>query len=121
MTQASIMRDVRNPLGLHFNRKYLKSGQKWPIYGQFTNGRLRDSSEYHMQCKGSIRASLNQKYLKSGQKWPSYGQFTNGRLRDSIKFHVECIGPIRASLEPKRSKIGQEMAELWPIYQREVA
>ena len=81
MTQVSIMCDVRDPLGLHFNPKY----------------------------------------LKSGQKWPSYGQFTNGRLRDSIEFHAGCIGSIRASLERKRSKIGQEMAELWPIYQWEVA
>ena len=29
VTQASIMRNVRDPLELHLNRKYLKSGQKW--------------------------------------------------------------------------------------------
>ena len=81
MTQVSIMQDVWDPLGLHFNQKDLKSGKKWLRYGQFTNGRLRDSSEYHAGCMGSIRVSL----------------------------------------EPKISKIGQEMAELWPIEQREVA
>ena len=81
MTPVSIMRDVWDPLGLH----------------------------------------LNQKDLKSGQKWPSYSQFTHGRLRDSSEYHVGCMGFIGASFEPKRSKIGQEMAELWPIYQREVA
>ena len=31
------------------------------------------------------------------------------------------MGSIRASFGLKRSKIGQEMAELWPIYQWEVA
>ena len=66
MTQASVMRDVRDPLGLHFNRKYLKSGQKWPSYGQFTNGRLRDSSEYHDECKKSIRTSFDPKRFKIG-------------------------------------------------------
>ena len=80
MTQASIMRDVWDPLGLYLIRKYLKSGKKWLSYGQFTNGRLRDSREYHAGCMGSIRASF----------------------------------------ELKISQIGQEMAELWPIYQREV-
>ena len=81
MTPVSIIWDVWDPLGLH----------------------------------------LNQKDLKSGKKWLSYGQFTNGRLRDSSEYHARCIGFIRAFLEPKRSKIGQEIAELWPIYQREVA
>ena len=61
MTQASIMRDVWDPLGLHLNQKYLKSGQKWPSYGQITNGRLHDSSEYHTRCMGSIRASFEPK------------------------------------------------------------
>ena len=64
MTQASIMRDVWDPLGLHLNQKYLKSGKKWPSYGQFTNGRLRDSSEYHAGCMGSIRASFEPKISK---------------------------------------------------------
>ena len=81
MTSVSIMRDVWDPLGLHLNQKYLKSGKKRLSYGQFTKGGLCDSSEYHMECMGSIRASF----------------------------------------ESKRSKIGQETAELWPIYQREVA
>ena len=81
MTQVSIIWDVWDPLRLHLNQKYLKSGKKRLSYGQFTEGRLRDSSEYHMGSMGSIRASF----------------------------------------EPKRSKIGQETAELWPIYQREVA
>ena len=64
---------------------------------------------------------LNQKDLKSGKKWLSYGQFTKRRLRDSSEYHARCKRSIRASFEPKRSKNGQEMAELWPIYQREVA
>ena len=81
MTQVSIIQDVWDSLGLH----------------------------------------LNQKDLKSGKNWPSYGQFTSGRLRDSSEYHAGCMGFIRASFEPKSSKIGQETAELWPIYQREVA
>ena len=81
MTQVSIMQDVWDPLGLHLKQKYLKSGKKRLTYGQFTNGRLCDLSEYH----------------------------------------AGYIGSIRASFEPKISKIGQEMAELWQIYQREVA
>ena len=63
MTQASIMRNVRDPLGLHLNQKYLKSGKKRLSYGQFTNGRLRDSSEYHAGCMGFIRASFEQKKI----------------------------------------------------------
>ena len=47
VTQVSIKRDAWNPLGLHLNQKDLKSGKKWLSYGRFTNGRLRDSSEYH--------------------------------------------------------------------------
>ena len=81
MTPVSIRWDVWDPLGLHVNQKDLKSGKKWLSYGQFTSGRLRDSSEYHTGCMGSISAVF----------------------------------------EPKRSKIGHEMAELWPIYQLEVA
>ena len=81
MTQVSIIRDVWDPGGLHLNPKYLKSVKKWLSNGQFTKGRLRDSSECHMGCMGSMRASF----------------------------------------EPKISKIRQETAELWPIYQREVA
>ena len=55
MTPVSIMRDVWDPLGFHLDPKDLKSGQKRPSYGQFTNGRLRDSSEYHARCKGPSR------------------------------------------------------------------
>ena len=161
VTQASIMRNVRDPLVLHLNQKYLKSGKKRLSYGQFTNKRLRDSSENHAGCMGSIRAFepkrsknqarhgwvfanllmggwvtpvsimqdvwdplglyLNKKVLKSVKKRLSYGRFTNGRLRVSSEYHARCMGSIRASFEPKRSKIRLEMAELWPIYQWEVA
>ena len=82
VTQVSIMRDVWDPLGLHLNQKDLKSGKKWPSYGQFTKGRFRDSCEYHARCKRSIRLHLNQTDLKLGRKWPSYGQLTHGRLRE---------------------------------------
>ena len=68
-----------------------------------------------------IMLHLNQKNLKSGKKQVSYGKFTKGRLRDLSEYHAGCKRSIGASFEPKRSKIGQEMAELWPIYQREVA
>ena len=81
MTPVSITQDVWDPLGRHVNQKVLKTGKKRLSNGQFTKGRLRDSSEYHMGSMGSIKFSF----------------------------------------EPKRSKIGQETAELWPIYQREVA
>ena len=64
---------------------------------------------------------LNQKDLKSGKKQLSFGQFTIERLHDLSDYHTGCIGSIRASFEPKRSKIGQETAQLWPIYQWEVA
>ena len=63
---------------------------------------------------------LNQKDLKSGKKQLSLGQFPIGRLRDLNEYHTGCIGSIRASFEPKTSKIGQK-AQLWPIYQWEVA
>ena len=96
MTQVSIIQDVWDSLGFHLNQKDLKSGKKWPSYGQFTN-------------------------LKSGKKQLSNGQFTSGRLCDSSKHHTGCMGSIRASFELKRSKIGQEMAELWPFYHWEVA
>ena len=64
---------------------------------------------------------LNQKDLKSGKKRLSYSQCTDGRLHDSSEYHVGCMESIRSLFEPKSSKIGQETAELWPIYQREVA
>ena len=81
VTPVSMMRDVLDPLGLHLKQKNQKSGKKQLSYGQFTNGRLRDLSEYHAGC---------------------------------MRF-------FRTSLEPKSSKIGQVTAELWPIYQWEVA
>ena len=68
MTPASIVRDVWDSLGLHLNQKDLKSGKKRLSYGQFTKGRLRDSSEYHMGCMGSMRASFEPKRSKNGQE-----------------------------------------------------
>ena len=67
-TPVSIMRDVLDLLGLYLNQKDLKSGKKWLSYGQFTNGRLRDSNEYHAGCIGSIRASFEPKRSKMGQE-----------------------------------------------------
>ena len=67
MTQVSIMRDVWDSLGLHWNLKDLKSGKKRLSYGQFANWRLRDSSEYHAGCMGFIRTSLEPKRSKIGQ------------------------------------------------------
>ena len=64
VTQASIMRDIRDPLGHHLTQKYLKSGQKWLSYCQFTVVRLRDSSEYHVGSMGSIGASFELKISK---------------------------------------------------------
>ena len=76
VTKVSIMQDVWDSLGLHGNKKDLKSGKKRLCYGQFTNGRLRDSSEYHVGCIGFIRASLEPKRSKIGQEtadlWPIY-------------------------------------------------
>ena len=68
MTPVSIMRDVWDPLELHLNQKDLKSDNKRLSYGQFTNGRLRNSSEYHVGCMGSIRASFEPKRSKIGQE-----------------------------------------------------
>ena len=121
MTQVSIIGEVWDPLGLHLNQKYLKTCKKRLSNGQFTKGRLRDSSEYHMGCMGSIRASFEPKRSKIGQEMAELCRFTSGRLRDSSEYHAGCMGSTRASLEPKRSKIGQEMAEFWPIYNWEVA
>ena len=68
MTQVSIIQDVWDPLGLHLNQKYLKSGKKRLSLGQLTIGRLRDSSEYHTGYIGSIRASFEPKRSKIGQE-----------------------------------------------------
>ena len=76
VTLVSVTQDVRDPLGLHVNQKYLKSGKKRLSFGQFTIGRLRDSSEYHTGCMGSIRASFEPKISKIGPEtakfWPIY-------------------------------------------------
>ena len=76
MTQVSIIQDVWDSLGLHLNQKVLKSDKKRPSCGQFTNRRLRDSSEYHARCMGFIRASFELKRSKIGQEpaelWPIY-------------------------------------------------
>ena len=70
------MGDTRDRLGLHLTQKDLKSGKKQPSYGQFTNGRLRDSTEYHVGCMESIRALFEPKISKIGQEtvelWPIY-------------------------------------------------
>ena len=121
MTPVSIMRDVWDPLGLLLNQKYLKSNKKLLSFGQFTIGRLRNSSEYHTGCMGSLRASFEPKRSKIRQEMAELCRFTSGRLRDSSEYHTGCMGSISAVFEPKRSKIGHEMAELWPIYQWEVA
>ena len=64
VTPVSVMRDVLDSLRLHWNQKDLKSGKKQLSYGQFTNGRLHDSSEYHAGYMGSIRASFETKRSK---------------------------------------------------------
>ena len=68
VTQVSIIWDVWDPLGLHVIQKDLKSGTKRLSFGQFTIGRLRDSSEYHMGCMGSFRASFEPKISKIWQE-----------------------------------------------------
>ena len=102
------------------SQKDLKWGKIWLSFGQFTIGRLRDSSENHAGCMGSIRASFEPKRSKIGQEMAELCRFTSGRLRDSGEYHAGCMGSIRASCEPKISKVGQETAELWPMYQWEV-
>ena len=76
VTQVSIIQEVWDPLGLHLNQKDLKTGKKRLSNGQFTKGRLRDSSEYHKGCLGSIRASFEPKRSKMGlemaELWPIY-------------------------------------------------
>jgi len=66
VTPVSIMWDVWDPLGLDLNKKVQKSVKKRLSYGQFTKARLRDSSEYHVRCKRSIRASFEPKRSKIG-------------------------------------------------------
>ena len=84
MTPVSIMRDVWDPLGLLLNQKYLKSNKKLLSFGQFTIGRLRDSSEYHMGCMGSIRASFEPKRSKIGLKMAEYYQLAKEMLREAV-------------------------------------
>ena len=76
VTPVSVMRDVLDPLGLHLKQKDKKSGKKQLSYGQFTNGRLRDSSEYHMGCMRSIGALFEPKSYEIGPEmaefWPIY-------------------------------------------------
>ena len=76
MTPVSIMQDVLDSLELHLYKKDLKLGKKWLFYGQFTNRRLRETSEYHAGCMGFIRASFELKKSKIGQDtaelWPIY-------------------------------------------------
>ena len=84
MTQASNMWNVRDPLGLHLNQKYLKSGKKRLSYGQFNNGRLRDSSEYHAGCMGSIRASFEPKISKIGPEMAKLKNWSGNGLSTAI-------------------------------------
>ena len=63
MTPVSIMWDVWDPLGLYLNQKVLKSGKKRLSYCQFTNERLRDSSENHANVWDPL-GHLNRKDLK---------------------------------------------------------
>ena len=84
MTPVSIMWDVWDPLGLHLNQKDLKWGKKWLSFGQFTIGRLRDSSEYHTGCMGSIRASFEPKRSKIGLETAEYYQLAKERLREAF-------------------------------------
>ena len=67
MTPVCIMGDVRDPSGLHLNQNDLKLGKNWLSSAQFTKGRLRDSSEYHVECMRSIGASFEPKRSKI---WP---------------------------------------------------
>ena len=84
MTPMSIKRNLLNLLGLHLNQKDLKSGKKRLSFGQFTIGRLRDSSEYHTGCMGSIRASFEPKRSKIGLEMAEYYQLAKERLREAF-------------------------------------
>ena len=74
-------------------------------------------------CRGNSppRALFEPKYLKSGKNNRSLANFPKGGCMTQLSIRVLSRRLIRASFEPKISKIGQETAELWPIYQREVA
>ena len=85
MTEPSIIKNVEDPLRLHLSQKYVKCGKKWQSYGQFTKGRLRDSSEYHIGRSRSIGALFEQKrniiWQKMAELWLIY-QEDVVRLRD---------------------------------------
>ena len=68
MTEPSIIKNVEDPLRLHLSQKYVKCGKKWQSYGQFTKGRLHDSSEYNIGRSRSIGALFEQKRNKIWQK-----------------------------------------------------
>ena len=68
VTPVCIMWERMDQSRLHLNQKDLKSGKKWLSYGQFTNERLRDSSEYHAGCMGSISTLFEPKSSKIGQE-----------------------------------------------------
>ena len=121
MTPVSITQDIRDPLGLHVNQKFLKLGKKWLNLGQLLVGGCLTPVNTIRDVWDPLGLPLNQKDLKSAKKRLSYGQLSSGRSHDSSEYHLGCMGSIRASFEPKRSKISQKTAELWPIYQREVA
>ena len=84
MTPVSITRDVWDPLGLHVMQKDLKLGKKWLSCGQFPSGRLRDSSEHHTGCMGSIRALFEQKRSKIRLEMAEYYQLAKERLREAV-------------------------------------
>ena len=84
MTPVSNIWDVWDPLGLHLNQKDLKSCKKRLSYGQFTKGRLRDSSEYHKGCMGSIRALFEPKRSKIGLEMAEYYQLAKERLLEAV-------------------------------------
>ena len=76
MTELSIMKNVEDPLRLHLSQKYVKCGKKWQSYGQFTKGRLHDSTKYHVECRSFVRASFEPKICQMWQEmaelWPIF-------------------------------------------------
>ena len=66
------------------SQKDLKWGKIWLSFGQFTIGRLRDSSENHAGCMGSIRASFEPKRSKIGLKMAEYYQLAKEMLREAV-------------------------------------
>ena len=74
MTKVSMIWNIWDPLVLHLNQNDLITGKKRLSYGQYTKGRLHDSSEYHTGPMGSFRASFEPKISNIGQEiaelWP---------------------------------------------------